>query len=124
MVAAGTLRKLCQVRDLMRDCLDEELTLEDLSLEVNLSAWHFLRSFRQAFGETPHGFLTRMRLQRVKDLLTVVQRLLLDIIAISVCAVIAKANACQEVAAFEVSWPADANRLPELGPEQAEESIQ
>jgi transcriptional regulator GlxA family with amidase domain len=54
----------------MRDCLEEQLTLADLSVEAELSAWHFLRSFREAFGETPHAFLTRLRLERAKQLLT------------------------------------------------------
>ena len=79
MRSPRTLRKLCQVRDLMRDCLGEELTLADLSLEVDLSAWHFLRAFRDAFGETPHEFLTRLRLERAKDLLTVTNRPVTDI---------------------------------------------
>lgn len=74
MPSSRTLRKLCQVRDLMRDCLEEELTLADLSLEVDLSTWHFLRAFRGAFGETPHEFLTRVRLERAKNLLTVSSR--------------------------------------------------
>src|SRR5437762_3392330 len=74
MPSSRTLRKLCQVHDLMRDCLEEELTLADLSLEAELSAWHFLRAFRAAFGETPHEFLTRLRLERAKDLLTVTGR--------------------------------------------------
>jgi AraC-like DNA-binding protein len=69
-----TLRKLCQVRDLVRDCLEEELTLTELSLEAELSSWHFLRAFREAFGETPHAFQTRLRLERAKDLLTVSSR--------------------------------------------------
>ena len=52
MPSSRTLRRLCQVRDLMRDCLEHELKLTDLSLEAELSAWHFLRAFRAAFGET------------------------------------------------------------------------
>lgn len=74
MPASRNLRKLCRVRDLIRDCMSEELRLEDLSLEADLSVWHFLRSFRQAFGETPHELLTRLRLQKAKDLLTVSTR--------------------------------------------------
>jgi AraC-like DNA-binding protein len=69
-----TLAKLCQVRDLMRECLDQTLTLEELSREVDLSTWHFLRAFRSAFGETPHEFLTRVRIERAKDLLTISSR--------------------------------------------------
>lgn len=71
MPPQATLRKLCNVRDLMRDCFEHELTLTDLSEEAELSEWHFLRAFRQAFGETPHSFLTRVRLERAKELLTV-----------------------------------------------------
>ena len=79
MPSSRTLRKLCQVRDLMRDCLAEELTLADLSLEVDLSAWHFLRAFRAAFGETPHEFLTRLRLDEAKRLLAAGERSVTDI---------------------------------------------
>ena len=71
MPTPRALRKLCDVRDLMRDCLDQPLTLPDLCSEADLSEWHFLRSFRAAFGETPHEFLTRLRLDRAKELLTV-----------------------------------------------------
>jgi transcriptional regulator GlxA family with amidase domain len=74
MPASRTLRKLCQLRDLMRDCMGQELSLSDLSREAELSPWHLLRAFRQTFGETPHAFLTRARLERAKDLLTVSRR--------------------------------------------------
>lgn len=74
MPPSRTLRKLCQVRDLIRDGLAEPWTLADLSLEADLSAWHFLRVFRDAFGETPHAFLTRLRVERARDLLTVSSR--------------------------------------------------
>jgi AraC-like DNA-binding protein len=69
-----TLRRLCRVRDVIRDCFEQPLTLEDLSLEADMSAWHFLRAFRSAFGETPHHFLTRLRIERAKELLTVTTR--------------------------------------------------
>jgi transcriptional regulator GlxA family with amidase domain len=74
MASSRTLRKLCRVRDLIRDRLGEELTLSDLSVEADLSEWHFLRTFREAFGETPHAFLTRLRLERAKELLTISSR--------------------------------------------------
>lgn len=74
-----TLYKLCKVRDLMRACLADELTLADLSVEADLSTWHFLRAFRDVFGETPHEFLTRIRIERAKDLLTVSSRSVTDV---------------------------------------------
>jgi AraC-like DNA-binding protein len=79
MPSMRALRKLCLVRDLIRDCADEELTLADLSLEADLSPWHLLREFRQAFGETPHAFLTRVRLERARDLLTISTRSVTEI---------------------------------------------
>jgi AraC-like DNA-binding protein len=74
MPSPDTLRKLCRVRDFIRYCHGDPLTLEQLSAEADLSAFHFLRAFREAFGETPHAFLTRMRVERAKDLLTVSSR--------------------------------------------------
>jgi AraC-like DNA-binding protein len=74
-----TLRTLLRVRDLVRDCYSQELTLADLSAEADVSAGHLLRAFRSTFGETPHEFLTRLRLDRAKHLLTVTGRSVTEI---------------------------------------------
>jgi transcriptional regulator GlxA family with amidase domain len=74
MPSPDTLRKLCRVRDFIRYCHGEPLSLDQLSAEADLSTFHFLRTFRQAFGETPHAFQTRLRVERAKDLLTVSSR--------------------------------------------------
>ncbi|WP_157248300.1 helix-turn-helix domain-containing protein [Nonomuraea typhae] len=55
----------------MRDRLAEPLTLADLADEVYLSVFHLVRVFSRATGETPHRFLTRLRIEKA-------QRLLLD----------------------------------------------
>jgi AraC-like DNA-binding protein len=78
-VRSKTVHKLCQVRDLIREGFHEEWTLPDLSREADLSTWHFLRAFRATFGETPHNFLTRLRIERAKDLLTVSSRQITEI---------------------------------------------
>jgi AraC-like DNA-binding protein len=57
-----TLARLCRVRDLLRDHLAQPLTLADCAEDVDLSPWHLHRQFRAAFGETPHAYLTRMRI--------------------------------------------------------------
>jgi AraC-like DNA-binding protein len=69
MTTPRSLRQLCQVRDLLRDGLCEPWTLAELGREADLSEWHLLRAFRSAFGETPHAYLTRLRLERAKELL-------------------------------------------------------
>jgi len=49
--------------------LDQNITLEDLAMAAGFSRTHFVRSFRKQTGETPHKWLMRRRLERVKDLL-------------------------------------------------------
>ncbi|MFF7244533.1 helix-turn-helix domain-containing protein [Embleya sp. NPDC008237] len=52
----------------MRDRLAEPLTLADIAAEAHLSVYHFIRVFRAATGETPHRFLTRLRIERAQEL--------------------------------------------------------
>lgn len=42
----------------------ESFSLAALARDANLSPYHFLRSFRQVTGATPHQFVLRTRLQR------------------------------------------------------------
>jgi AraC family transcriptional regulator len=44
-----------------------EITLEALASEVNLSEYHFARSFRVTTGMTPHAFVTEHRLTVARD---------------------------------------------------------
>jgi AraC-like DNA-binding protein len=55
------------------------VTLADAAAAAHLSPWHFLRLFREAFGETPHQFLTRLRIERARYLLTVTRRSVTDV---------------------------------------------
>src|SRR5439155_26402585 len=79
MTSSRTVRKLCDVRDLMRDCYRETLTLQSLSLEAELSPLHFLRAFRDRSGEPAHQFLTHVGIDRAKDLLTITRRPITEI---------------------------------------------
>ena len=66
------LREDARVRavvDVMRDRMAEPLTLTDLAGEVHLTVYHFVRVFKEATGETPHRFLTRIRLEQAERLL-------------------------------------------------------
>ncbi len=58
-----------RVIEYMRGHLDHRVTLGDLAALTGLSPWHFARAFRETHGLPPHRYLTRLRLDRARDLL-------------------------------------------------------
>ncbi len=66
-----------------RDRIDREyarpLDVESLARTACMSAGHFSRSFRAAFGETPHRYLQRRRVERAMWLLRSTDRSVTDI---------------------------------------------
>ena len=54
----------------MRNAYRRPVSLPDVAAQANLSPYHFLRVYKQAYGETPHEFLTRLRIERAKRLLS------------------------------------------------------
>src|SRR5439155_22768321 len=63
-----TFARLCRARDHLGDCYRERVTLENAAKQACLSPFHFNRVFTQVFGETPHEFVTRMRVEEAKRL--------------------------------------------------------
>jgi len=74
-----SLIRVCHARDMIREYYAEPIRLSDCAAEAGLSPWHLLRSFRAAFGETPQEFVTRLRVERAKHLLTVTNRSVTEI---------------------------------------------
>jgi AraC-like DNA-binding protein len=64
-----TFRRLCRARDLLASDFQSRILLERAAREACLSEFHFHRLFRTTFGETPHDFLTRLRMDRAKQML-------------------------------------------------------
>ena len=64
-----TYKNLAHARDFMRHAYQRPLNLPDISAQANFSPYHFLRVYKQTFQETPHEFLTRLRIERAKTLL-------------------------------------------------------
>ena len=62
-------RRLCRARDLVHERSAEPLTVARLARAAGVSRYHFLRLFRDAFGETPHQYLMDVRLERARKLL-------------------------------------------------------
>jgi AraC-like DNA-binding protein len=64
-----TFRRLCRARDLLAAEYQSQILLEAAAREACLSPFHFHRLFRATFGETPHDFLTRRRMDHARRLL-------------------------------------------------------
>lgn len=62
-------RRLHTARDYMVASLQQPLTLDEIARVACLSTNHFLRTFKQLFGQTPHQYLTAQRLQQAQHLL-------------------------------------------------------
>lgn len=69
LVNDETFRRLCRARDLLAAEFQSQVLLDDAAREACLSPFHFHRLFRSTFGETPHNFLTRRRMDRARHLL-------------------------------------------------------
>jgi AraC-like DNA-binding protein len=69
MLTTDTFRRLCLARDLLRETHDDTVPISQVAREAVMSPFHFIRRFQAMFGETPHQFRIRARLDRAKDLL-------------------------------------------------------
>ncbi|MFE5486807.1 helix-turn-helix domain-containing protein [Streptomyces sp. NPDC056527] len=69
MTSLEDLVRLRRARDLMDRDYAEPLDVEALARVALMSAGHFSRSFRAAFGETPYSYLMTRRIERAKALL-------------------------------------------------------
>jgi AraC-like DNA-binding protein len=54
----------------LREKLAEPLTLEELAAHSGLDKFHLCRAFRAQIGMPPHTYLTHLRIQRARQLLT------------------------------------------------------
>jgi AraC-like DNA-binding protein len=70
--AAQHLRDLARLRG-VRDRIDREyaqpLDVEALARDAHMSAGHFSRQFKLAYGESPYGYLMTRRVERAMALL-------------------------------------------------------
>ena len=58
-----------RVRDFIEEHIGLDVSLKVLADVAKLSPYHFLRSFKQSFGEAPHRYWTGRRIERAKVLL-------------------------------------------------------
>jgi AraC-like DNA-binding protein len=72
-------RRVLNGRDYLLSHLTTTVRHEAVARAAGLSPYHFHRVFRRVFGETPHEYLTRYRLQRAHQLLLLSARSITDI---------------------------------------------
>jgi AraC-like DNA-binding protein len=72
-------RRLLRARDAMDRAYAEPLDVSAIAAVAHMSEAHFSRSFRATFGETPHRYLQRRRVERATFLLRETDRSVTDV---------------------------------------------
>jgi transcriptional regulator GlxA family with amidase domain len=72
-------RRLLRARDAMDLTYGQALNIAALARIACVSEAHFIRMFRSTFGETPHRYLQRRRVERALFLLRCTDRSITDI---------------------------------------------
>jgi AraC-like DNA-binding protein len=67
-------RRMLRARDAMDRAYAEPLDVPTLAGIAQVSEAHFIRTFRATFGETPHRYLQRRRVERAMYLLRATDR--------------------------------------------------
>jgi AraC family transcriptional regulator len=63
------LWQIDRVKAFVEEHLSEPIRVEDLSDAVRLSKTHFSRAFKRSYGETPHEYVVRRRVEQVCHLM-------------------------------------------------------
>jgi AraC-like DNA-binding protein len=63
------VRPVRRAIELLRERLDDEVTLDALADHADTDKFHLCRAFRAQVGLPPHAYLTRLRIMRAKELL-------------------------------------------------------
>jgi AraC-like DNA-binding protein len=69
LVDCSDLAHLRRARDLLDREYASPLNIPAMARAALMSPWHFSRRFREAYGETPYGYLQTRRVERAMALL-------------------------------------------------------
>src|SRR6267378_172737 len=72
-------RRMLRARDAIDRAFAQPLDIANLAQVANVSEAHFIRTFRATFGETPHRYLQRRRVERAMFLLRESERSVTDV---------------------------------------------
>ncbi len=62
-------RRIVQAKIFIDNNFHEKIDLDNIANKAHFSKYHFLRLFKNAFGKSPHQYLTEVRIQHAKQLL-------------------------------------------------------
>jgi AraC-like DNA-binding protein len=72
-------RRMLRARDAIDRAFAQPLDIANLAQVANVSEAHFIRTFRGTFGETPHRYLQRRRVERAMFKLSETERTITEI---------------------------------------------
>jgi AraC-like DNA-binding protein len=72
-------RRMLRARDAIDRAYAQTLDIQTLAQVAHVSEAHFIRTFRATFGETPHRYLQRRRVERAMFMLRETGRSITDI---------------------------------------------
>jgi len=55
--------------DMIHSSYSEKVSLEGLAKAANMSKFHFLRQFKKTYGQTPHSYITGVRIEQASKML-------------------------------------------------------
>nr|WP_321231624.1 AraC family transcriptional regulator [uncultured Psychroserpens sp.] len=61
--------RLNKAKSYIIDNYQEDLSIENISLNANISKFHLIRTFKEVFGDTPYNFLIKTRLNKSLELI-------------------------------------------------------
>jgi AraC-like DNA-binding protein len=79
MLTRAALAGLIHARDLLRETSHRPLSIREAAAGAAMSPFHFIRRFQTVFGETPHQFRVRTRVEQAKTLLALSDRSVTDV---------------------------------------------
>src|ERR1700740_2046158 len=63
-------KKLQRVLCCIEERIPQSIRVEELAAEAQMSPFHFARMFKKAMGHPPHAYITQVRMERAKYLLS------------------------------------------------------
>lgn len=63
-------RRIVEAKNYIDINYSKRIDLNEIANQAAFSKFHFMRLFKQAFGQSPHRYLTRVRLNEAKKLLS------------------------------------------------------